>query len=389
MSHATIHPWIKFQLDLQELGPIAWMALGECTSKATHLRKAPLAPEVAKQLQMLYLAKGVLATTAIEGNTLTEEEVLRRLNGETVTPKSRRYLQQEVDNIAKSCNEILDLFTQGKGINLDRQRICTLNAQVLNALELEEGVVPGAVRKIRVGVGRYLAAPPEHCEELLDRLSTWLASDAFSPPQDHHYPMAVAILKAIIAHLYLAWIHPFGDGNGRTARLVEFQILIEAGMPAPAAHLLSNHYNRTRSEYYRLLDLSSKDPTGPIKFVTYALQGLRDGLQEQVEIVWQNHYDIVWKNHVFQSLSDAPGAVEKRRRTLLLELTRVGPTTRDAIPLASPLLAQLYPPRSVRTLARDILVLRYRGLVVQEKDKLRANTELVLKLLPVSRAQEK
>jgi Fic family protein len=40
-----------------------------------------------------------------------------------------------------------------------------------------------------------------------------------------------AILKAILAHLCLAWIHPFGDGNGRTARLVEFQILIFPGCP--------------------------------------------------------------------------------------------------------------------------------------------------------------
>lgn len=55
-----------------------------------------------------------------------------------------------------------------------------------------------------------------------------------------------AIFKAVVAHLYLAWIHPVGDGNGRTARLVEFQILLSSGVPSPAAHLLSNHYNQTR-----------------------------------------------------------------------------------------------------------------------------------------------
>ncbi len=38
----------------------------------------------------------------------------------------------------------------------------------------------------------------------------------------------------------MAWIHPFGDGNGRTARLLEFLILARCGMvPLPAAHLLS------------------------------------------------------------------------------------------------------------------------------------------------------
>jgi Fic family protein len=61
----------------------------------------------------------------------------------------------------------------------------------------------------------------------------------------------MALMKAILTHLYIAWIHPFGDGNGRTARLAELQILLAAGMPMPASHLLSNHYNTTRTDLYR------------------------------------------------------------------------------------------------------------------------------------------
>ena len=41
-----------------------------------------------------------------------------------------------------------------------------------------------------------------------------------------------AFLRAVLAHVYIAWIHPFGDSNGRTARLVEFGILTAAGVPA-------------------------------------------------------------------------------------------------------------------------------------------------------------
>lgn len=67
----------------------------------------------------------------------------------------------------------------------------------------------------------------------------------------------MAILKAIAAHLYLAWIHPF-DGNGRTARLMELRLLLAAGVTTPATHLLSNHYNLTRGEYYRQLDAASR-----------------------------------------------------------------------------------------------------------------------------------
>ena len=81
-------------------------------------------------------------------------------------------------------------------------------------------------------------------------------------------------MKAVVAHLYIAWIHPFGDGNGRTARLLELQILLGAGFPVPTCQLLSNHYNQTRTEYYRELDLASHRRS-PTEFLVYALEGLR------------------------------------------------------------------------------------------------------------------
>jgi hypothetical protein len=86
-----------------------------------------------------------------------------------------------------------------------------------------------------------------------------------------------AILKAMVAHLYLAWTHPFGDGNGRTARLIEFHILLSAGVPSPAAHLFSNHYNQTRAEYYRQLDRASKSGGHPFLSATSAPSNKKRG----------------------------------------------------------------------------------------------------------------
>jgi hypothetical protein len=97
----------------------------------------------------------------------------------------------------------------------------------------------------------------------------WLNAD-LNPPLREDAPIPFAILKAIMAHLYLAWIHPFGDGNGRTARLLEFHILLEAGVPLPVAHLLSDHSNRTRAEYYRQLDRASKSGGDVLPFLSSA-----------------------------------------------------------------------------------------------------------------------
>ncbi|MCE2490059.1 MAG: Fic family protein [Anaerolineae bacterium] len=61
------------------------------------------------------------------------------------------------------------------------------------------------------------------------------------------------VLKAIIAHVYIAWIRPFADCNGRTARLLESRLLCQAELPQSAANLLSPHYYCTRPAYYRRL----------------------------------------------------------------------------------------------------------------------------------------
>lgn len=145
----------------------------------------------------------------------------------------------------EACNDIAKKVFQKNLAKLTIDDIKSYNALVLQNLPLDEYVVPGEIRTRSMGVARYLAVPAKDCENLLKRLCYWL-NEEFKAPKG--YTIAFGILKAIVSHVYLAWIHPFGDGNGRTARLVEFQLLLSAGIPSAAAHLLSNHYNQTRKE---------------------------------------------------------------------------------------------------------------------------------------------
>jgi hypothetical protein len=70
------------------------MALGECSSICTHVSNIPLAPEEWREMHRVYLAKGVLATTAIEGNTLSEEDARKAVEGTLRLPESKEYLGQ-------------------------------------------------------------------------------------------------------------------------------------------------------------------------------------------------------------------------------------------------------------------------------------------------------
>lgn len=353
--------------------------LGECQSTCEHIAGVPLRPDTANKLYQLYLAKGVLATTAIEGNTLSEEEVLRHLQGTLKLPPSREYLAQEIDNIVTGCNLILSDLKAGRV--LTSGMVKKLNQIVLDKLRLDEEVMPGEIRGHAVSVGRYQAPPAQDCEYLLGRLCEWLNSEAFNPKPE--MVIVYAILKAVLAHLYLAWVHPFGDGNGRTARLVEFQILIASGVPAPAAHLLSNHYNQTRTEYYRQLDQASRSGGDALPFVLYATQGLLDGLRSQLQDIREQQLDVAWRNYVHEAFSDKKSPSDARRRHLVLDLSRsAGPLPFSELSEVSPRIAAAYARKTVKTLSRDVKALIRMGLLVQEPGGLRACRDRILAFLP-------
>lgn len=107
------HPWLSFRIELRKAAPPLWLLLGEAASKCDHMAGVPLRPATAQSLHQLYLAKGALATTAIEGNTLTEKEVLARIQGKLKLPPSKEYLGQEVDNIVAACNGIGERLRNG------------------------------------------------------------------------------------------------------------------------------------------------------------------------------------------------------------------------------------------------------------------------------------
>ena len=230
-SYLESHPWITFEAtDFNDLQPRTWMLLGEARSKCEHLAGTPLRPSVARRLRRIALVRGAQATTAIEGNTLTEDQVEGILDGSFKAPPSREYQQQEVLNVLRALGSISEMALDTDApTDISAGLICGFNGQLLEETEHESHVVPGEVRSYPVVVSSYRGAPAEDCEYLLRRLAEWLESDIFES-DDPEIGFALTVARAVYAHLYISWIHPFGDGNGRTARLLEFLILARSGV---------------------------------------------------------------------------------------------------------------------------------------------------------------
>src|SRR5581483_2446881 len=383
------HPWLSFSLDLSHAPWQMWLLAGESISKCEHLAGVALSPEVAAELMKVYLAKGALATTAIEGNTLTEQEARKRVEGIKDLPPSKAYLGVEIDNIIDASNRILAQCKSHVVEELTPDLIKRFNAQVLKNLALDAEIRPGEIRDYSVGVADYRGAPAADCDDLLRRLCEWLRQpwitslENYSPSDQRRLD---AILKAIVAHLYLAWVHPFGDGNGRTARLVEFYILATGGVPFPAAHLLSNHYNETRSEYYRQLSMASKSGGNVIPFIIYALRGFVDQLREQIQVIRDEQLDLFWRNHVHQLLGDSETG--RRRRYLVEDLTPLSSgVSKSKLTDISVRVLRHYMGRAEKTLQRDLDELERLKLVRREGDRYLANKDLVLAYLPPRRSE--
>lgn len=377
------HPWLTFDLTLAKLGAKAWMHLGEAVSKMEHIASVNLLPDIARELHTLSVTRGVQGTAAIEGNTLSEEEVRRAVEGNLELPPSQDYLRREVVNILETLGRVVDRATGNGPQPLTTEWLCELNRGLMDGLDREEDdFVPGEIREHSVGVRLYRGAPWQDCRYLLDRLCDWLNGDFWT--QEPDFRQAFTIIKANIAHLYMAWIHPFGDGNGRTARMLEFQLLIEGGVPSPAAHLLSNHFNRTRDEYYYVLDRTSRQgPPYPVEeFLRYSLEGLVDGLREQLKTIRRQQTIVTWTNFVHDQIQGTTEMAD-RQRALLLDLPVDRWTPNHEIPDLSIRLARKYAVKTDKTVTRDLNLLAKHGLLLRSRGKVRPNIALLRAFLPL------
>ncbi len=384
-EYERTHPWINFTAtDINDVRPQHWMMLGEARSKCEHLAGAPLKPGVAQEIYGVTLVKGALATTAIEGNTLSEDQARGIFDGSYKAPQSRQYQEQEVRNVLDALEGLHDRIVAGENIPVTPELICEFNRQILKDTHYRDGVVPGVIRTESVVVGSYRAAPAEDCAYLLERLADWLNGPVFVH-DDPQFQFALTLAKAVYAHLYIAWIHPFGDGNGRTARLLEFLILARCGtVPIPAAHLLSDHYNLTRSRYYNELARSSKPGQGTLGFLAYAIEGFIDGIRETIGMVRAQQLEVAWVNHVHERFAAQPNTkASARQRSLVLAMPMGGAVSRDDLEGLTPRLAKMYAVAGPRTLSRDLNTLRRLGLVRQgRRDRWHARSEVVEAFMP-------
>jgi Fic family protein len=208
----------------------------------TELRFRPLTGPVVTELARRAVTLSAHTSTRIEGNPLPLTEVKRLLKRR---PEHLGESEREVVNYNDALVELNALVEAGEE-RLTTERILSIHAVVLR--DLEEPDLRGRLRAEPVVVndprnGQTIYLPPDHGDvaPLLSELLEFIADN-----QERLDPLVLAGLF----HRQFVIIHPFGDGNGRTARLATKLLLAALGVDTFPIFSFENYYNKNVSRYF-------------------------------------------------------------------------------------------------------------------------------------------
>ncbi len=213
-------------------------------SKFDRLNKArPLPPSVVNKLQEQFQIEMTYNSNAIEGNTLTKKETYLVISqGITVKGKPLKDHLEAHDHY-EALEYVYELVKHEKRLTLSEHLIRSLHQLVVKKSDSE---IAGTYRTGAVIItgSDHIPPDPSKVPELMHKLIK-----DFKKQEKELHPIELAAL----IHHKLVNIHPFFDGNGRTARLVMNIILMRKGYPLTI--ILKND----RQRYYRMLEQADKD----------------------------------------------------------------------------------------------------------------------------------
>ncbi|CAN7753887.1 Fic family protein [Paenibacillus sp. LjRoot56] len=225
----------------------------------------PLPAAAVRNLEQVYRVEWTYNSNAIEGNTLTLLETKLVLEeGLTIGGKKLRE-HFEVVNHSEAIYYVQDVVN--RNMELTEYVIKSIHHLVLKNIDDENA---GRYRMINVLISGSGHTPPNFSvlSEKMEQLIQW-----YNEHKDKLHPVELAAEF----HFRFVYIHPFSDGNGRTARLLMNLILMQFGFP-PA---IVKAANDARLKYYETLELASmRNELKP--FVQLISECVEDSLQKYI-----------------------------------------------------------------------------------------------------------
>ena len=238
-----------------------------------HLRlETDVHPILFAQLKAVFHMLESLGSARIEGNhTTLADYVESKVEG---TQSSTDQLK-EINNIEAAMEFIDEHLNNGDEIT--EYFIRELHSLAVVGLRQEGDRTPGAYRQHNVSIAQSDHLPPDHIRvpDYMAELTAFI-NRADKPKYD--------LMKIALVHHRFGWIHPFGNGNGRTVRLLTYALLIKYGFNVQAGGRVLNPtavFCNDRERYYAMLSLADKGTEqGLEEWCLYVLSGISSELKK-------------------------------------------------------------------------------------------------------------
>ncbi|MBI3305699.1 Fic family protein [Candidatus Nomurabacteria bacterium] len=236
--------------------------------------RAPLIPKWEIDLRRQSLINSTHASTSIEGNKLSLEEISDLMIGREITATRRD--KQEVINYFEALN-YLDILASKK--ELASEDILKLHKIITKGVlddpknsghyrtpadEKKRGRVVVAERLTRKIT--FLPPPAKEVPEQIKKFIAWLNNKEARELDP--------VLEAGVTHYEFVRIHPFIDGNGRTSRVLASLILLRRGFDTKRFFALDDFYNSDRPRYYEALKSVNPQTLDLTAWLEYFCEGV-------------------------------------------------------------------------------------------------------------------
>ena len=226
----------------------------------------------------------MIFATAIEGNKLTLEQVEALAAGKDVAATNKD--KQEVLNYIEALEKIPTLAKKGEIRVADLLNI----HRIITKDVMQNSVDSGVFRDRQVFVGKrifdgsvfkeeveYMPPKTDEVPGLVKEFVDWLNIDKT-------WKINLVLLAGIV-HYEIARIHPFIDGNGRTARLLATLILYLSGFDHRRIFALDDYYDRDRKAYYAALKTVQTSNGDITQWLEYFTTGVASSVLEAKETI--------------------------------------------------------------------------------------------------------
>ena len=287
------------------------ISLTNAKAAVLSLTTIPYQKNWADELQVVQLKREVAGTSRIEGADFTEKELEAAMkeSAEQLHTRSQRQAAAAV----KTYRWIASL-PPDRPVN--EELICEIHRMLVADAD-DDHCPPGKIRKrdenVTFGAPRHRGVEGgEKCQEAFSELCLAVQRE-FS----EHDPL----IQALALHYHFAAMHPFLDGNGRTARALEALMLQRTGLKDSLFIAMSNYYYEEKTAYLNTLAEVRADGHDLTPFLVFGLKGIEHQCKRLFAEIRKNVAKALYRNlmyDLFNRLRTPRKRVMKRRRHSLV-----------------------------------------------------------------------